>query len=224
MTRPLSLLAGALILSNCTTLDPYTGQKKTSNAAIGTGIGAAGGAILGAVIGNNTGDGDSRKGALIGAGIGAAAGGGVGYYMDKQEAKIRQQLQGTNVSVTRQGNNIILNMPENVTFDTGQSQLRSQFLGTLDSVAMVLKEYDKTTISVLGHTDSVGSSSYNQSLSERRADSVSMYLNQRGVPGSRLNARGYGESSPIASNSTSSGKAQNRRVELRIDPVENQFQ
>ena len=213
----------ALIFSNCTTIDPYTGQQKTSKAAVGTGIGAVGGAVLGAVIGNNTGSGDSRKGALIGAGIGAGVGGGVGYYMDQQEAKIRQQLQGTGVSVTRSGEDIILNMPENITFGSGQSYLKSSFLPTLDSVVLVLNEFNKTSVAVEGHTDSDGSDSYNQGLSESRASSVANYLNSKGVNGGRLSPRGYGESSPVASNSTTAGKAANRRVELRIEPVQSQF-
>ncbi len=224
MKYSLSLLAvGSLILSNCTTINPYTGESQTSNAAIGTGIGAAGGAILGAVIGNNTGDGNARRGALIGAGAGGVTGGGIGYYMDQQEAKIRQQLQNSGVSVTRSGNDIILNMPNDITFDVGSSQLKSQSLSTLDSVALVLKEYNKTTIGISGHTDSDGSYSYNQGLSENRASSVANYLNSKGVPGNRLAPRGYGESSPIASNSNTSGKAQNRRVELQIEPIESQF-
>lgn len=224
MKKSLLLVAPlALVFSQCTTIDAYTGEQKTSNAAIGAGVGAVGGAILGAVIGNNTGDGDARKGALIGAGVGAVGGGGIGAYMDQQEAKIRQQLQGTGVSVTRSGNDIILNMPENITFDSGQDYLKSSFLPTLDSVVLVLNKYNKTTIAVDGHTDSDGSNAYNQGLSERRASSVANYLNSKGVNGSRLSPRGYGESSPVASNSTSAGKAQNRRVELRIVPVDSQF-
>jgi len=204
-----SLVACSLIFSNCTTIDAYTGEQKTSNAALGTGIGAAGGAILGAIIGNNTGDGDGTRGALIGAGIGAAAGGGIGVYMDQQEAQIRQQLQGSGVSVSRSGNNIVLNMPENITFEVGQDYLKDQFY--------------KTSITVNGHTDSDGGTSFNQGLSERRASSVANYLGSKGVAGNRLQPIGYGESSPIASNSSAAGKAQNRRVELHIVPVQSQF-
>jgi len=216
----LSLLA----ITSCTTLDPYTQQPKTSNAVKGAGIGAAAGAVLGAVIGNNTGSGDAKKGALIGAGVGATGGAGIGYYMDRQEAKIRQQLQNSGVSVTRVGNDIILNMPENITFDVADAQLKTRFLSTLDSVTLVLKEYNKTTIAIDGHTDSDGSNAYNQDLSQRRALSVANYLAAKGVNAARLRATGYGESSPIASNATSAGKAQNRRVELRIEPIESQFQ
>jgi len=219
-----SLAICTALFTSCTTINPYTGEQQTSKAAIGTGVGAAGGAILGAIIGNNTGDGDSKKGALIGAGIGAGVGGGIGYYMDQQEAKIRQQLQNSGVSVTRSGNDIILNMPENITFDVAQSNLKSNFLSSLDSVALVLKEYNKTTIGIAGHTDSDGSDSYNQTLSQNRAFSVANYLASKGVAQSRLKASGFGESYPIASNATAAGKAQNRRVELRIEPVESQFQ
>ncbi|MEM9081012.1 MAG: OmpA family protein [Verrucomicrobiota bacterium] len=213
----------ALVLASCTTIDPYTGQRKTSNAAQGAGIGAAGGAILGAIIGNNTGDGDAARGALIGAGLGAAAGGGIGYYMDQQEAAIRQQLQGTGVSVTRQGNNIILNMPHDITFDVARTEIRPQFAPTLDSVALVFKKFDKTLVNVNGHTDSDGSASYNQGLSEGRARSVANYISSRGINPQRLIVQGFGESAPIASNATRSGKAQNRRVELHIVPREEAF-
>ena len=213
----------ALVFSNCTTTNPYTGAQQVSKLAAGSGAGAIGGAILGAVIGNNTGSGDAKKGALYGAGVGAAGGAGIGYYMDKQEAKIREQLNNSGVSVTRSGNDIILNLPENITFDSGSSSLRGSSYSTLKSVALVLKEYQKTTIAIGGYTDSDGSSSYNQGLSERRASSVGNYLGSQGVSGSRLNARGYGESSPVASNSNAAGKAQNRRVELRIEPIANQF-
>ncbi len=219
-----AIALSALLFSNCTTYNAYTGERQTSNLAKGAGIGAIGGAVIGAVIANNTGSGNAKRGALIGAGIGGAAGGGVGYYMDRQEAKIRQQLQNTGVSVSRAGNDIILNMPHDITFGVADATLQSQFLPTLDSVALVLKEYDKTVIAVEGHTDSDGSDSYNQSLSQRRAYSVANQLSAKGVAGSRLNARGYGETSPIASNTTAAGKAKNRRVELRIEPVSSQFQ
>lgn len=217
-------ILASVALSSCTTLNPYTGAQEASKTLKGAGIGAAGGAILGAIIGNNTGDGDSKKGALIGAAIGGAAGGGIGNYMDRQEAKIRQQLQGSGVSVTRAGKDIILNMPHDITFATGQDFLRNDFTNTLDSVALVLKEYDKTSISVEGHTDSDGSDSYNQGLSERRAYTVANYLERRGVASQRVLSQGFGERSPISSNTSAAGKAQNRRVELRIVPQQSQFQ
>lgn len=224
MKKIILLAIPAFALTNCTTINPYTGEQQASNAIKGAGIGAAGGALLGAIIGNNTGSGDAGRGAVVGGLVGGATGGGIGYYMDTQEAKIRQQLQGTGVSVTRAGNDIILNMPSDITFASGSASLRSEFYSTLDSVALVLKEYDKTIIAVDGHTDSDGSNSYNQGLSESRASGVASYLASRGIPGNRFNAYGYGESSPIASNNSAAGKAQNRRVELRIEPVTAQFQ
>ncbi|MCH1503362.1 MAG: OmpA family protein [Verrucomicrobiales bacterium] len=215
-------LASAALLSlalvSCQTVDPYTGEQKLSKTASGAGIGAALGAGLGAVIGNNTGDGNAGQGALIGAALGAGLGGGIGNYMDRQEAAIRAELEGTGVSVTRNGNNIILNMPHDITFDVADDRLRSDFGRTLNSVAIVLRKFDKTLINVDGHTDSDGGADYNQALSERRAASVARFIESRGVNGQRLIVRGYGESRPIASNNSSAGKAQNRRVELHIAP------
>lgn len=218
MIKKLSILAlAAIYLSSCTTTDPYTGQQKTSNLASGAVLGAALGAVGGAVIGG--GGRDSRNGALIGAGIGALAGGAIGNYMDNQEAELRAQLQGTGISVTRVGDRIILNMPSNITFATDQDQVMPQFYPTLNSVAIVLRKFDKTLIDVNGHTDSTGSVAYNQGLSERRAMSVAGYLNSQGVDPRRVSALGFGPSQPIASNATAEGRAQNRRVEIQIAPI-----
>jgi len=211
-------LISIVFASGCMTTDPYTGDRRATKTAAGAGIGAAGGAILGAVIGNNVGDGDAGRGALIGAAVGGLAGGGIGVYMDKQEAEIRAQLQGSGVSVTRVGNNIILNMPHDITFDVGKDYIRPEFAGTLDSVATVLNKFPETSISINGHTDSDGSSEANQSLSMRRATSVSNYFSGHGVAHHRLRAQGYGESAPIAPNTDAAGKARNRRVELHIIP------
>lgn len=200
------------------TENPYTGEQQVSKTTTGAGIGAAGGALLGAIIGNNVGDGNAGRGALIGGALGAVAGGSIGQYMDQQEAMLREELRATGVSVTRQGNNIILNMPHDITFATDSDSIRSSFYRTLNSVSTVLRKYDRTTVLVNGHTDSDGSASYNQGLSERRARSVSDYLASKGVSYGRLVSRGYGESRPIASNSTSAGKAKNRRVEIHIAP------
>ncbi|NCF91308.1 MAG: OmpA family protein, partial [Verrucomicrobiaceae bacterium] len=207
---PAQLASAALLslaLVSCQTVDPYTGEQKLSKTASGAGIGAALGAGLGAVIGNNTGDGNAGQGALIGAALGAGLGGGIGNYMDRQEAAIRAELEGTGVSVTRNGNNIILNMPHDITFDVADDRLRSDFGRTLNSVAIVLRKFDKTLINVDGHTDSDGGADYNQALSERRAASVARFIESRGVNGQRLIVRGYGESRPIASNNSSAGKA-----------------
>lgn len=211
-------VALALGLSSCMTTDPYTGEQKVSKTTAGAAGGAAAGALLGAVIGNNVGDGDAGRGAVIGAALGGLAGAGIGNYMDKQEAMLRQELRATGVSVTRRGKNIILNMPHDITFASGSDRIKSNFYRVLNSVATVLRKFDKTGVSVNGHTDSDGSASYNIGLSKRRAGAVSSYLASRGVAGQRLVVRGFGERYPIASNSTSAGKAKNRRVEIHIIP------
>ena len=198
----------------CTTINPYTGEQQTSKVVKGATIGAVAGAVAGLLT-----KGDKLDNALIGAGVGALAGGGVGYYMDVQEKKLRDKLAGTGVSVTRNGNNITLNLPSNVTFATGSADLNSQFFTTLDGVTLVLKEYDKTVIEVAGHTDNVGSEDYNKGLSQRRASSVASYLSSQGVKQARLLTVGAGETYPVASNASEAGRSQNRRVELTIVPV-----
>lgn len=203
----------ALALGACTT-DPYTGQQKLSNTAGGAALGALAGAGLGTLAG-----GDDRRNALIGAGIGALAGGAIGGYMDQQEAQLRAQLQGTGVSVTRQGDYIILNMPSNITFATDQDSIQPGFYGTLNSVAIVLQKYNRTIVDVYGHTDSSGDDNYNLNLSQRRAMSVANYLGAQGVDSRRFSILGLGESQPIASNATPEGRAQNRRVEIRLAPI-----
>ncbi len=208
------ILTGSLIVSACAT-DPYTGERKASNTAVGATIGAITGAIGGAIIGGS----NSRKSVLIGAGIGALAGGGVGFYMDRQEAKLREQLQNTGVQVVRDGDNIILNMPGNITFATDSSTVNSDFNEVLHSVGLVLKEYDQTYVDVLGHTDSTGAESYNQSLSERRAQSVANVLQNEGVIAERMIIRGLGEGYPIADNASENGRSLNRRVEIALSPV-----
>ncbi|MCE2596979.1 OmpA family protein [Motilimonas cestriensis] len=210
-----TLISASLALSACTTVNPYTGEEQTSNAAKGATIGALSGAVLGAVIKDK----NRSKGALIGAAAGAAAGGGIGYYMDVQEAELRQKLRNTGVSVTRAGDTIILNMPNAITFDVNQSNLKQSAMPVLDSVLLVLKEFDKTRVNVLGHTDSTGSASYNQTLSEKRAASVADYLLRNQLPYARVNTLGYGEARPIADNKTASGREQNRRVELVLSPM-----
>lgn len=219
MTRkPLlaSLLALSIGLTGCTTINPYSGEEQTSSAVKGGAIGAATGALVGVLASSKH---DRGKGALIGAATGAAVGGGIGYYMDVQEAKLRQKMKGTGVSVTRQGDNIILNMPNTVTFDTNSSQIKASGANTLSGVAMVLKEYQKTHINVVGHTDSSGGRDLNMRLSEQRADSVASNLITQGVEASRISTSGVGPDQPIASNSTAEGKAQNRRVTITLTPT-----
>jgi len=212
----LSVIALALITfgTGCSTINPYTGEQQTSKAVKGATIGAVAGAVAGLLT-----KGDKLDNALIGAGVGALAGGGVGYYMDVQEKKLRDRLAGTGVSVTRNGDNITLNLPSNVTFASNSADLNQQFFNTLDGVSLVLKEYDKTVIEVAGHTDNTGSDQYTKALSERRASSVAGYLASHGVKDARLLRVGAGEAYPVASNATEAGRAQNRRVELTIVPV-----
>ncbi|WP_027487075.1 OmpA family protein [Allorhizobium undicola] len=218
MIKRLAIVAlTATYLTSCTTTDPYTGEQKMSNTAGGALIGATVGALGGLAVGGR-GHG-KRDAALIGAGIGALAGGAIGNYMDNQESELRAQLQGTGVSVTRQGDRIILNMPSNITFPTDQDQVLPPFYPTLNSVAIVLKKFNRTLIDVNGHTDSTGSLQHNQDLSQRRAESVSNYLASQGVDPRRMSSMGFGPSQPVASNATPEGRAQNRRVEVAISPL-----
>jgi outer membrane protein OmpA-like peptidoglycan-associated protein len=210
------LVASVVILQACTTVDPYTREEKTSKATTGAVIGAVAGAVLG--IATSKDKKKRKERALKGAGIGAIAGGGVGYYMDVQEAKLRQRLDNTGVSVTRSGDNIILNLPGNITFEVDKTDVNPTFVDVLGSVALVLKEYKSTMIEVSGHTDSTGSNSYNQLLSQQRAQSVSNVLMGNGVESVRIDTVGYGETLPIATNNSPAGRQQNRRVELTLLP------
>ena len=209
-----SFLIGAV--SGCETLDPYTQESQTSNATKGAIIGAVSGAVVGLISGDDAVE--RRQHAMIGAGIGALAGGAAGYYMDKQEAKLRQKLEGTGVSVYRDGDNITLNMPGNVTFATDSSDLSPDFFAVLNSVSTVLTEFDQTVVEVAGHSDSTGSDSYNQSLSERRSKTVSQYLYSQGIIDERLISVGLGESYPVADNGAPEGRRLNRRVEITMVP------
>lgn len=213
LSRPLVLVL-TLSLIACTTMDPYTGEQKTSNTAKGAGIGAFSGALLGAVTSKN-----KARGALTGALVGGAVGGGVGYYMDQQEAELRKQLEGTGVRLKREGDNLRLIMPGNITFATGRAEINAGFYDVLNSVGIVLKKYQKTAIKISGYTDSTGSSRINLTLSEQRADSVGQYLIGRGVKAGRIQTVGYGARHPVASNSTYAGRVRNRRVELELLPL-----
>jgi outer membrane protein OmpA-like peptidoglycan-associated protein len=206
-------LTTTCFVAACTT-NPFTGERQVSKTAAGATIGAATGAAIGALAGRNR-----ARAALIGAGAGALAGGAVGGYMDYQEHKLREQLRGSGVGVTRAGDEIILNMPGNLTFATDSSDIRSSFYDVLNSIVLVLREYDKTIVEVTGHTDSTGSNEYNQRLSERRAASVAEYLVAQRIDLRRLLTQGFGEGYPIASNASAEGRQQNRRVELRLVPI-----
>jgi len=224
MEKPI-LIAGALTtalaLASCqTTTDPLTGNPQKNNTATGAALGALTGAVAGLLIAKDKSGDDQRKSALIGAGIGALVGGGIGNYMDQQEQELRQQLQNTGVSVSRAGNQIILNMPGNITFASGSADLNANFFGVLNAVSVVLRKYNQTLLDIDGHTDSTGDFNRNQVLSEQRAVSVGQYLNQQGIDARRLLIVGFGQTRPIADNSTDFGRQQNRRVEIRITPLE----
>ncbi|MFT6106861.1 MAG: outer membrane protein OmpA-like peptidoglycan-associated protein [Rickettsiales bacterium] len=201
-----------LNLSACTN-NPYTGERGVSKAAIYGGGGAAAGALTGYLAGGNT------KSTLIGLGAGGAVGGGYGYYRDVQEKKLREVLMNSGVQIQKVGeNDLRLIMPGNISFSSNNSDLKSSFYKTLNSIALVLKKYDKTNVTVSGYTDSTGSKSINNTLSNQRADSVSDYLSSQGIAANRLKSFGYGSSNPIASNANKSGRAANRRVEINLSP------
>lgn len=210
-TKYVIALIAVVFLFSCVT-DPYTGERKMAKSGMGAGIGALAGAGIGALAGGS-------KGAMIGAGIGALSGGAVGYYMDRQETKMRERLQGTGVSVTRQGDNLILNMPGDITFATNQSDIKPAFYDVLNSVVLVLKEFEKTSIHITGYTDSVGTFEYNIKLSEKRAQSVASYLQAQQIHPARLVTLGRGPQDPVASNDTEEGRARNRRVMLMLVPL-----
>lgn len=195
--------------------DAYTREDKAARAGIGAGVGAGVGAAIGAIVGGN----NKRKAALIGAGVGALAGGAVGAYMDSQERALRRRLEADGVRVVREGDTIVLNMRDNVQFPSDEATLDQRDEEILDAVALVLQEYEKTYVDVIGHTDSQGDAAYNRDLSRRRAEAVSAFLEGHGVRGERLVVRGAGEDFPIASNTTPEGRQANRRVEIAISPI-----
>lgn len=205
------LIAGT---AACTT-NPETGNKRLSRAGIGAIGGAVGGYLLGDILGGR----NDRTEKIVGAGIGALAGAGVGAYMDAQERKLRQQTAGTGVTVVRQGDQLVLDMPSGLTFATNEYAIQPQFRTTLDKVASTLGEYEKTYIDIYGHTDSTGTDAINQPLSENRARAVADYLSAHGVLQARMATKGFGSSQPIADNNTAEGRQANRRVEIRIAPV-----
>jgi outer membrane protein OmpA-like peptidoglycan-associated protein len=220
MTLSHKLTGGAMLALLATTAcvtDPQTGERKISKAAIGALAGAAIGTGAGALVGGR----HNRTEMIVGAGIGAIAGGAVGGYMDNQEKKLREQTAGTGVQVIRNGDELILNMPSGITFDTNSYVIKPEFQSTLNDVAATLASYDRTYIDVYGHTDSTGNDSINIPLSQSRAQSVASYLSGRGVNRARIGTQGFGSSQPIASNATPEGRQANRRVEIKIVPVTN---
>ncbi|MET0545836.1 MAG: OmpA family protein [Caulobacterales bacterium] len=206
-------LAG-LLLTACTTTDSTTGQVRQNRAGTGAIIGAIGGAAAGTLAGGN-----DKRNAAIGAAVGALAGAGIGAYMDNQQKELENQMARSGVGIVREGDNIRLNMPSDITFDVNQDTIKPSFDDTLSKVASTLEKYPKTTIDVIGHADSTGSDDYNLALSDRRARSVAGFLVSHGVMEQRIWTQGRGESQPIASNDTEQGRAQNRRVEILLRPV-----
>ncbi|HFB67066.1 MAG TPA: OmpA family protein [Aeromonadales bacterium] len=213
LLKTLIITASFVSLVSCQTFDPYTGEQKTSNATK-YGLGAA-------IVCGLIGAGESGKHARNAAAGCGAIGAGIGAYMDSQESQLRKTLLNSGVQVKREGDNIRLVMPEKITFDTNRSDLRVSFMDVLDSVILVLRKYPDTVLKVVGHTDSVGSDSYNLDLSERRANSVASYLITKGISPRRIQAYGAGEGFPVATNETELGRSMNRRVELSIAPVRN---
>ena len=205
----LAAVSVALLSTGCT-INPYTGEKQASKAAT---IGGVSAAVCGAL-----GSRKNRETALKYAAICGLAGAGVGVYMDTQEAKLRQELEGTGVRVERNGDQLKLIMPGNITFASNRAEIQSSFYAVLDSVSKVLAEFDDTDLLVGGHTDSSGSMDLNMNLSRQRAQSVADYLASRGVARERLSARGYGPNMPVADNKSEAGKQANRRVELDLVP------
>lgn len=205
------IATAAIVTVGCATDDPNRRAK----------TGAAIGAIAGAVIGNQT---DSKNGKVVGAAVGALTGAAVGNYMDKQQRRMEQQLAqeqaNREISVTRIDDETLkVNVSSEVSFDVNQASIKNSFRDSLNKVANVISEYDKTAIHVIGHTDSTGSQSYNQQLSEKRASSVARYLSQNGVVRTRMRMAGRGEELPVANNASSAGRSQNRRVEIYLKPI-----
>ena len=207
----------SLALGACVT-DPNTGQSTISRAGGGAAAGAGAGALLGALLGGR----NNRAEVLIGTGIGAIAGGAIGGYMDKQERELRARTAGSGIEVERQGDEINLKLPSGISFDFNSATVKPEFRPVLDQVAQTLASYQSTFVDVSGHTDSVGTVAVNQRLSEQRAQSVADYLSYQGVARPRIATRGFGKSMPIASNDTEDGRAQNRRVEIKLSPVTEQ--
>ncbi|MBB5744433.1 OmpA family protein [Brevundimonas variabilis] len=210
-------LAAMLGVSACQTYDPYSSTPTRNNTATGAIAGGLGGALLGYLTNTSNGE-QGRRNALIGAGVGALGGAAVGSYMDRQQRAMEAELSGSGVGVARQGDNLVLRMPSDVTFATNQSNIEPRFEATLADVAGVLRQYDRSVVDIVGHTDSSGGDAINQPLSERRAISVADALIREGVIRERLFVAGRSANEPVASNATVEGRAQNRRVEILIRP------
>ena len=222
-----TLIASSIVvlLAGCAAGNPYGGQQQqqggSNKTAIYGGLGALGGAAIGAATSIKK---DRGKGALIGAAVAGAAGAGYGYYVDKQEAELRRSMQGTGIDVQRDGDNLTLIMPGNVTFGTDSAAISGSFYGTLNNLAQSFNQYDQSTIEIVGHTDSTGPYQHNMTLSQRRALSVADYLRNQGISGSRMSVRGVGPDQPVADNASAQGRQQNRRVEINLRPIPGAYQ
>ena len=207
------LILSAIVLGLAGTSCTKPGKK----TAVGAGVGAAAGAAVGAIVGHQSGE--RGKGALIGAGVGAVIGGGAGNYLDKQAKELEEVAE-----TKRTENGIITKLKGDILFPSGQSTLRGPALTNINKISDIVKKYPENKMTIVGHTDSTGSDTLNQTLSEQRAQAVKMQMVNRGVPSNAIQVVGMGESQPIANNDTPSGRSQNRRVELQITVDQSQQQ
>ncbi len=219
MKKTVCVVAGGLLLAGCTTANP-DGTQSVNKTAVGGAIGA----ITGGVIGNRMDDRNRGRGTAIGAAVGAAAGAGVGYMMDRQEQELRQQIANERMShvieVERVRDDLLkLTLANEISFDFDSAAVKPTFRPTLEKLADVLSKYDRNMVTVVGHTDSIGSDAYNENLSLRRAEAVTQQLALMGVPRSRMSALGKGKTEPRATNATEAGRQLNRRVEILVQPV-----
>lgn len=216
LSRPIfsALAATSLLATSACVTDPNTGQKRPSQTAIHAGIGTVAGLLLGGLIGGS-------GGRILGAGIGGIAGAVIGAKKDEQTRQLKEQTAGTGVNVTNpdNGNAILVNLPESVTFDSGSYNLKPEARAVIDRISESLKQYPNSLVDVYGHTDSQESGMNGQALSENRARTIANYLATRGVSEARMRSQGYGATMPVATNDTPEGRAQNRRVEIKIVPI-----
>ncbi len=212
MNKLMCMTLASSLLAGCSSMQNENGDL--NNAATYGGLAAVAGGLAGALIGH-----DNRgQAALIGAAVAGTAAAGYGYYVDKQEAELRESMKNSGVQVERNGDELKIVMPGAITFATGQAEIQPTFQYTLNQLAGSFREFQNSDLIITGHTDSVGSYETNQLLSVRRADSVSQYLRSNGIESTRLQTIGAGASSPIAPNDTADGRALNRRVEIKLMP------
>lgn len=215
----LAAITLSLAVAGCAQPGAGGGGSSSGNGMSSTATGAVAGAALGALAGGLSGKHDKAKRALIGAGVGALAGAAVGSYLDKQKNDLDAQLAGSGIGVERKGDSIVLNLPEAITFDSGQAALKPAAEPQIDRIAAVLKEYPQTVVDIAGHTDSTGAAEANQALSQKRAGAVALRFVKAGLPYARMVVSGYGATRPVADNASEAGRAQNRRVEITLLPV-----